>query len=220
MLQILTERRRSCRICADRDPGCIRNGAEFSFDPAVFSYWSQWMGHTSPKMLIVGQDFGDVGYFNLNKGRDEPENTTNNNLHRLLAHAGVHVGRPPTLDASASIFLTNSILCLKTGSMSDPIKDRWVKACSDKHLAPLIDCLRPRIIVGMGSSGWLAARTALRLVEVPEKIGIAAGGRFLTTSGVQVFPVGHCSGLGIRNRPWAQQLDDWKSIGIAFQAAS
>ena len=217
MLQILADRRRSCRICIDRDPGQIQNGSEFDFDPPILSYWSQWLGHNAPKILVVGQDFGDVGYFNRFRGQDERDNTTNNNLRKLLEQAGLKAGAPPDPDHATPVFLTNSILCLKTGPMSASVKEPWVRACSREHLSPLISHLKPSIIIGMGSSGWLAVRTALQLKETPVKIGIAAGLNWTLKSGVQVFPVGHCSGLGIRNRPWAQQVADWRAIGLAFQ---
>jgi hypothetical protein len=52
----------------DRNPGKIHAGATFDFDPDVISYWSQWLGHPHPQILIVGQDFGDIEYFNKYRG--------------------------------------------------------------------------------------------------------------------------------------------------------
>jgi hypothetical protein len=66
--------RKSCRICVERSPGKIRSCAEFDFDPDVVSHWEQWLGHRRPKLLVVGQDFGNVGYFVRCRGRDEPNN--------------------------------------------------------------------------------------------------------------------------------------------------
>ena len=89
--ETLIAARKACRICVERSPGKIRSCAEFDFDPDVVSHWEQWLGHRSPKLLVVGQDFGNVGYFVRCRGRDEPNNKTNENLYRLLTAAG-HCG--------------------------------------------------------------------------------------------------------------------------------
>lgn len=108
-------------LCIERSPGRIRSCAEFDFDPDVVSHWEQWLGHRNPRLLIVGQDFGNVDYFARHRGRDEPGNPTNDNLHRLLAAAGIRAKEPPEPDPEAPVFATNSILCLKEGRMSGAI---------------------------------------------------------------------------------------------------
>lgn len=216
VLQAFAESRQSCRICLDRDPGLIRNGSEFDFDPPIVSFWSQWLGNVKPIILIVGQDFGSVGYFVEFQGKDDPRSPTNNNLYKLLAEAGVRVGRPPFFDRVAPVFLTNAILCLKAGPMNAPIKDRWVRACSQSHLKPLINALQPKIVVGMGSHGWQAVRNALSMSEAPSMIGQAAGLSWTLSDALRVFAVGHCSGLGLVNRSWTQQVLDWQAIGQAL----
>ena len=89
--EALIAARKNCRICVERSPGKIRSCAEFDFDPDVVSHWEQWLGHRRPKLLVVGQDFGNVGYFVRCRGRDEPNNKTNENLYRLLTAAGIAV---------------------------------------------------------------------------------------------------------------------------------
>ena len=147
--ETLIAARKACRICVERSPGKIRSCAEFDFDPDVVSHWEQWLGHRSPKLLVVGQDFGNVGYFVRCRGRDEPDNKTNENLYRLLTAAGLAVGHPSQRDDSAPVFLTNSILCIKEGAMNSPIRSSWVDACSEQHLLPLISFSGRR-----SSSGW------------------------------------------------------------------
>lgn len=217
-LQVLAEKRRSCRTCCDSDPDLIKNGSEFDFDPPVVSYWSQWLGSPRPKILIVGQDFGSIDYFTRFRGQDEPNNRTNTNLRQLLGEADVHVGPPPLSDHDAPVFLTNAILCLKAGKMNAPIKEQWVLDCSGMHLLPLIKALMPQIIVGMGRHGWLAVRSALQMQNVPSSIGEAAGKSWILPSQMRVFAVGHCSGLGLVNRNWAMQMLDWRKIGEALSS--
>ena len=213
--EALVAARKACRICVERSPGRIRSCAEFEFDPPVVSHWEQWLGHRNPKLLVVGQDFGNVGYFVRNRGRDEPHNPTNENLYQLLLEAGLRVKHPAACDTEAPIFLTNSILCIKEGAMNGAILASWVNTCTERHLRPLIGYLRPPVVVGMGNAGWRAVRRIFALADAPRLISRAAGYNWLATDATQVFAVGHCGPLGIINRPWPQQLADWRAIGAA-----
>jgi uracil-DNA glycosylase len=213
----LVTARKSCRICLDRHPGKIHAGASFAFDPGVISYWSQWLGHPDPQILVVGQDFGDVDYFTKFKGADDPENETNDYLYELLVHAGLTPTKPPQVDRNTRVFLTNSVLCLKEPPMNSKLRDSWVRACAINHLQPLALKLKPPIIVAMGSPAWLAVQIAFDIETAPAKIGAAAGGMWQTKTGIRVFAVGHCSRLGQGNRPWHKQIEDWKRIGEALK---
>lgn len=199
----------------ERNSGKIHSGASFDFDPYVVSYWSQWLGHPRPQILVIGQDFGDVGYFERNRGADEDGNDTNENLFKLLEHIGLKPRKPPQEDRETRVFLTNSILCLKEPPMNSKVRRPWVYSCAITHLRPLIQKLAPPVIVGMGGPGWLAARLALAIEDAPEKITVAAGGMWTTKTGIQVFAVGHCGPLGIANRSWRKQLEDWSRVGEA-----
>jgi hypothetical protein len=216
--QTLVAARKACRICVERSPGKIRSCAEFDYDPDVVSHWELWLGHRAPILLLVGQDFGNVGYFVRHGGRDDPANKTNENLWRLLGEAGIGAKHPRELDPEAPVFLTNSVLCLKEGPMNAPVRASWVNACTARRLQPLIEFLDPPVVVGMGRWGWQAVRLALALAEAPRAIGAAAGSRW-ALQGRSVFAVGHCSPLGLINRPWPQQIADWRRIGEAVATA-
>jgi hypothetical protein len=218
--EALIAARKRCRICVERSPGKIRSCAEFEFDPDVVSHWEQWLGHRRPKLLAVGQDFGNVGYFVRCRGRDEPDNKTNENLYKLLTAAGIAVEHPSRRDYEAPVFLTNSILCVKEGAMNAPIRARWVDACSEQHLRPLIRFLRPPVVVGMGNGGWRAVRRVFGLHQAPRRISQAAGSHWAAEDQTRVFAVGHCGPLGLINRPWPQQLADWRRIGAAIAVVS
>jgi uracil-DNA glycosylase len=215
----LVAARKACRICVERSPGKIRSCAEFDFDPDVVSHWEAWLGHERPKLLAVGQDFGNVGYFVRNRGRDDPDNQTNANLRRLLIEAGFTATDPAELDRDTPVFLTNSILCIKEGPMDGAVRSNWVDACADKHLRPLIHYLKPPIVVGMGSCGWRAVRRVFALAHAPERISGAAGSSWVSADGTRVFAVGHPGPQGLTNRPLPQQLADWRRIGEAVSAA-
>jgi hypothetical protein len=215
----LVAARKACRICVERSPGRLRSCAEFDYDPDVVSLWELWLGHFRPKLLVVGQDFGNVDYFVRNRGRDAPGNKTNDNLHKLLAVAGLDAGAPPGRDPATPVFLTNSILCLKEGPMSGPIRRRWISACTDRHLLPLLRWLRPPVVVGMGACGWQAVRQVFALAQAPRRISLAAGSAWIAADATRIFAVCHCGPLGLTNRPWPQQVADWQYIGAAVAAA-
>jgi hypothetical protein len=212
----LVTARKACRICVERSRGKLRSCAEFDFDPDVVSHWEAWLGHKSPRLVVVGQDFGNVGYFVRNRGRDEPHNKTNENLYALLTEAGLQVRHPSEKDMDAPVFLTNSILCIKEGAMNTPILSSWVDTCTERHLLPLIGFLKPKVVVGMGNAGWRAVRRLFALHDAPQRISHAAGSSWVAVDLTEVFAVGHCGPLGIINRPWPQQLADWRRIGAAF----
>jgi hypothetical protein len=214
----LVAARKACRVCVDRSPGKIRSCAEFDFDPDLVSHWEAWLGHRRPQLLAVAQDFGNVGYFVRNRGRDDPANQTNANLRKLLAEAGFEVTHPGKLDQSAPVFLTNSILCIKEGTMDGALRPSWIDACADNHLLPLIRFLKAPIVVGMGSCGWRAVRRAFELEAAPVRISHTAGSSWISANGTRVFAVGHPGPQGLTNRPWAQQLADWRRIGAAVAA--
>ena len=215
----LVAARKACRICVERSPGKIRSCAEFDFDPEIVSHWELWLGHKRPKLLAVGQDFGNIGYFVRNRGHDEPNNKTNDNLRKLLVEAGFNVTEPPQLDRTAPVFLTNSILCVKEGAMNAAIRSSWVSTCAEQHLRPLVRYLKPPVVVGMGNCGWRAVRQVFALAEAPERISNAAGSSWIAADQTRVFAVGHPGPLGIINRRWPQQLADWRRIGEAVAEA-
>lgn len=212
----LVAARKACRICILRSPGRIRSCAEFEYDPDLVSHWELWLGHKNPKLLVVGQDFGNVDYFVRNRGRDEPDNKTNANLRRLLAEAGIDARHPRQLDEKAPVFLTNSILCLKEGPINAPVRASWIAECTARHLLPLLLWLKPPVVVGMGNCGWRAVRHAFALRNAPRPISTAAGSCWTANDRTRVFAVGHCSPLGLINRPWPRQALDWRRIGEAL----
>jgi DNA polymerase len=212
----LVAARKACRICVAHSPGRIRSCGDFDFDPDVVSHWEQWLGHRRPKLVAVGQDFGNVDYFLRHRGRDGPHNKTSENLQKLLAAAGIEVGDPPERDPDAPVFMTNSVLCLKEGKMSAPILSRWVDACAEAHLLPLLRLLRPPDVVGMGSCGWRAVRRVLGVDDAPGMVMEAVGGNWTAADGTRVFAVCHPGPLGLTNRAWPLQFADWRRIGEAL----
>ena len=58
-------------------------------------------------------------------------------------------------------------------------------------------------------------RRVFALRDAPPQISHAAGSDWFAGDDTRVFAVGHCGPLGLINRPWPQQLSDWRRIGAA-----
>jgi hypothetical protein len=212
-IESLVLARRNCRLCMNSHPGTIQNGAEFDYDPRVVSHWSQWLGDLQPQLLVIGQDFGDLAYFERFRGRDDPQSTTNQNLFDLLIKAGFQPKPPPTKDVTSGVFLTNSLLCFKTSKgMSSTVKKHWSQTCTTFHLQPLIRVLIPKAIVALGGPAWESLREMFSLRSAPARIREAAGGHW-TTKNSEIFAMGHCGGLGRANRCRELQSEDWRRMG-------
>lgn len=212
LLKLATERK-SCQVCSAYSPGLIENGSNYPFDPYVLSHWSQWLGSSSPELLIVGQDFGNLSYFKRFEGRDDPGNETNIQLHAFLRKAGFETSKPPHCDDGSNVFLTNSVLCFKTAEeMNAQIKPHWARNCTTLYFLPLVEALKPKAVVAMGSPAWKAIRKLFKLHRSPEPILKASGSQWNAQS-TQIFPVAHCGRLGQRNRAYELQVQDWERIG-------
>jgi uracil-DNA glycosylase len=215
MIQNLVDMRKKCRLCMECDSAALVNGAEFAFDPNVVSYWSQWLGHPQPRLLLVAQDFSDVDYFQRYQGASNRDSATNQKLSHLLSVAGLAPKPGPEPDNETRVFLTNSILCLKQPPMNRAISAKWVRNCATKQLRPLIEQLQPTIVVGMGSHGWRAVRSAFDLKDAPKKLSEVAGQSWKLGESF-VFAVGHCAPQGLANRPITVQEEDWRRIGLVL----
>ncbi len=214
--EALIAARKACRICVERSPGKIRSCAEFDFDPDVVSHWEQWLGHRNPKLLVVGQDFGNVGYFVRCRGRDEPNNKTNENLYRLLTAAGLSVRHPSQRDVFAPGFSDQLHFVHQRRrnefAHSVELGGRLLRAAS--AAAHFISrSRRSSSAWGMPDGARCDGYSRCRMRR--RQISRAAGSDWFGGDDTRVFAVGHCGPLGLINRPWPQQLSDWRRIGMA-----
>jgi uracil-DNA glycosylase len=85
----LVKKRNACRLCIG-----LTNPADVAlerYDSDEIGPWSRLHGDLDAQLMIVGQDWGDVRYFNDNKGLDRLDNPTMCNLEKLLSHIGISV---------------------------------------------------------------------------------------------------------------------------------
>jgi len=208
----LVEERKGCRRCAGLiNPSVYVEGA---FDSREIGPWSRWQGDLDADLMVVGQDWGDTRYFERNRGLEKAGNPTNQSLEELLASIGIQVGPPEAPKSGAKVFLTNAILCLKSGGLQGPVHSDWFTKCGQAFLKPQIELIRPKAVVALGQRAYNAILTAYGLSEsksfraAAESDGTQLGAR------TRLFAVYH-PGLRIQrtHRPRQVQLRDWERIG-------
>jgi len=178
-----------------------------------------WQGNLDAQILVVGQDWGDVTFFEKNRGRDPSGNPTNSNLIKLLEELNVFIA-PQGNPQENVIFLTNAILCLKNGGLQAKIDPDWVDNCINEFLIPLINLIKPKIVVPMSKVVTLPLLRNYNLAinRSSNYLGIINKSPYMIGSDIALFPVYHCGAGSInRNRSFIQQNEDWKKIGNYFK---
>lgn len=210
----LVERRKQCELCKD-----LINPSKYGcLDSNQMGPWSRWQGNLDAKLMLIGQDWGSVEYFEKWRGLDQPQgNPTNDNLIRLLFSIGIGINNPGT-DQTGEVFFTNAVLCLKEGNLQSPIKPEWVRNCGERFLKPLIEVVHPKVVVALGEKAFKAIVKGYNLQtkwsryrELVETGGIAL------QEGISLFPVYHCGARIINtHRNMRTQLEDWRRIGLTI----
>ena len=195
------------------NPSEIANGR---YDCDHLSPWAKWQGALNAEIVLVGQDWADSDFFVQHKGIDPDDNPTNMQLRSLFRELGIEIGTPshPT---SARVYFTNSILGMKIGGgMAGKVRQSWANAHVRTYTAPLISrIIKPRLVIAMGGVAFTAlTRLALRN-RAPGGIKANAGKSLPANIGGHdfvLFPVAHCSGLGLVNRGLEAQKQDWRNM--------
>lgn len=217
--EALVAKRKKCRLCVG-----LSNPADRSlrrFDSCEIGPWSLLHGDLNAQLMIVGQDWGDVDYYVCNQGMDNLRNPTMRNLEKILRHIGMDLSITSYSARNRGLFLTNAILCLKSGGLQAKIDPAWVDNCGNRFLRQQVEIVRPKVIVGLGAFAFHALLRAFGQTkrQLRDAICDKAGIEILTD--VRLFAAYHCgAGTINRNRNLQQQFKDWKRIGSALQRAS
>lgn len=210
----LVEKRKVCSVCSGlHNPTAVADGR---YDCDEIGPWTLWQGNLDSELVVVGQDWGDISYFEKWEGRDQPYgNPTNENLQKLLKIVGVEIRKPRDSQDQAAFF-TNLILCLKTGGLQGRVDDQWFANCSHTFFKPLLEIIRPKVIVALGKK---VSESILSLYGIPHAKN-AAFSRLVSQSPYQLtnsmvfFPVYHCGARSVnRNRSLPEQEEDWFKVG-------
>ncbi len=209
--QRLVDLRKSCNVCEGlENPSRVANGV---FDSSEIGPWSRWQGNLASPILLVAQDWGHVGNFIKQKGVDN-NSTTNKMLKSLLEIAGISVSLPLDENVPQSLFCTNAILCLKKGGDQAQVYSNWYRNCGPRFLKPLIEIVKPRVVICIGQRAHETVMTSYSQKPLPFRHAVDEHAPVILDNGIAVFAVYHCGRriLNTHRKP-EQQQSDWKEIG-------
>lgn len=184
------------------------------YDENQIGPWSSWQGNLDADILVIGQDWGDINHYlknGENEGREEEENSTNKNLIELFKMINIDIGTPINPNKKAAVFFTNAILGIKDNGMSSKVKEQWEKECTENFLYPLIEIIKPKIILTLGTVPFKAIKRVYKLKQKPVLRELINQNPIILDS-TKIFAFYHCGGLGLANRKLDIQKEDWIRI--------
>ena len=204
----LVEKRRNYKF-EDLD---LKNPSELSItNDNHLNAWAYWHGNLDADILLIGQDFGDCAYYLNNDGKDESENGTNYNLSSLFKEINIETGSSDDPNLNAKLYFTNAVLGAKSGGMSTAIKRGWYSETANSFIKPLIELIEPKVIISMGSIAYETICLIYGLTKKSMKDAVESN-PIILENGIKIFVVYHCSSLGIANRDFNTQREDWQKI--------
>jgi DNA polymerase len=208
----LVEERKICTLCKD-----LRNPSDVNpdYDSDEIGMWSLWQGDLNAKIMVVGQDWSDIKTYNNWKGRDKDTNATNTNLIELLSIIGYNIKSPETSNTKNNgLFFTNAVLCLKKGGMQAEVDDDSYKKCMTTFLKPLIELIKPNLIISLGYKAYLGV-TSLYGVKQQEDMKSAVRTLISLNKDTKLYAVYHCGKKSINmNRHWEDMKKDWNLLKV------
>lgn len=213
----LVAERKACRSCVGlTNPAAIAGGR---YDSLEIGPWTLWQGCLDAKLMVIGQDWGDVDCLEADEGRDSPNNPTNAQLRHLFSVAGIDITPAGTRDTKSSHFFTNAVLCLKEEGkgLSAPVFAAWFRECGPRFLRPQIEIIRPRIVVTLGAWAYYSVAYAFGFRAERLRDAVELDPPRTLLSNVALMPVYHCSPRVLASwRKRDQQEADWHRIGKAL----
>jgi DNA polymerase len=212
----LVAERKRCRVCIG-----LRNPADAelrSYDSDEIGPWSRLHGDLDARLMIIGQDWGDVRYYTANRGLDNLRNPTMRTLERLLRGIGLDISLAAYGTGVRGVFLTNAVLCLKGGGLQARVEKQWFKNCGSPFLRRQIEIVTPRVAVALGQRAYEAVLGAFGLEAGPFRTAVEDEEGTTLPNGSCLLAVYHC-GRRILNthRPFERQQLDWRRVAKALQ---
>jgi DNA polymerase len=211
----LVEKRKNCTVCNGiKNPSIVCS----LYDKFEIGPWTIWQGSLDAKVMVVGQDWGDIDSYIKDKGMDEDNNPTNKNLVTLLTSIGIQVKGPESKAKCEELFFTNAILCLKDGEggLQAETQDQWYNNCCRYFLKPLIEIVQPKAVVTLGEKAMIAILSEYniktRFKSFKQAVEFVPGIKL--NDETTLFPVYHCGarGVNINRKGIEQHKKDWSKI--------
>jgi DNA polymerase len=211
----LVAKRKACSLCDSHgltNPSVCKGGI---YDASGhIGPWSGWQDNLDAELMVIAQDWGGVEYYIDHKGLEEDTNPTNRRICELLSSIGISIELPRQSRDSA-LFFTNSVLCLRPGRLTGPIKSQWFRNCSTTFLRPQVELVNPKVIVTLG---YMAYRALLSAYEIrpKQRMREAVRDNILLPGGNALVPVYHPGNNGSRSRSFEHQKADWQRVKQAL----
>lgn len=211
----LVSLRKGCSLC--RPQGLTNPSADSLavFDSDQIGPWTRWQGNLDAKLLVIGQDWGDIAYFRRHQGGDDPHNRTNEKLRELLRSIGFELPPASTQEGGRGvIFITNAVLCLKnSGGLGAPVRTSWYRNCGAYFLKPTIEIVSPQAVVTLGRYAYFTLRNLFNLPHLSYREAVSLKEGFILSGETVYFPMYHCSPkvLNIYRHP-VEQENDWQKL--------
>lgn len=208
----LVAERKRCNACAE----LVNPVTYAAFDSEHIGPWTRLHGDLDAALMVVGQDWGDLRYYEANRGLDKLNNPTMVALASLLASIGFDVPMDRYGQGNSGVFLTNAVLCLKAGGLQGSVRRSWFLECAQRFLRRQVEIVRPRVVVPLGEKAHQALRHAFGLPPARLRRAVAEPGIELLP-GTMMVAVYHC-GRRIQNthRPLDMQYRDWERVRVAL----
>ncbi|MCU0918123.1 MAG: uracil-DNA glycosylase family protein [Planctomycetes bacterium] len=220
----LVQSRKRCTLCQEAQSRLeLNNPATYSagaFDSGELGPWTRWQGNLDAEILIVGQDWGGTDDLENHGGCEPPDNPTNTAIAGFLRALGLDVDDPPSSYDTATgrfgrhgtVFLTNAILCIKSGDIQATVTQQWFTNCGPKFLRPTIELIDPLVVVTLGGMAAHGIQVAYGLQKRKLKEIFADPSPTWITDRVYRLPLYHPSWKTWRFRSREQQTSDWRRI--------
>ncbi len=208
--------RKVCKACHKiTNPSDVYSNG-ICLDSGEIGPWSIWQNSLDAKILLVGQDWGDLQGFKLSGGRDSENSETNRNIMKLFRSIGIYIEGPTSDEKHKDLFFTNAALCLKDGGAQAETDESWFKNCGKLFLRPLIELIEPNVVIALGEKAYKATMEAYyralpRYNAFSEVVD--SSGEIQLSDKTRLFAVYHPSGRIIHtHRPMDVQYKDWEKI--------
>lgn len=211
------------------------------YDSNEIGNYSLWANDLDADLMVIAQDYCDQETFEKcggliqkkkiknPKSIKEWETKTNYYLWRLLKSINRDIGLPHE-PRKAGVFLTNAVLDLKKGDMSEKVKKDVSHYSGVTYLKPLIEIVQPSKVITLGKN---ATSSLLRLYaeennDYKKRAGISMKDQFRTgefkirNGETVVYPLYHPGQQGQSGRRQIESdksktgldwmVDDWKSL--------
>jgi uracil-DNA glycosylase len=218
--QELVARRKKCNFaeCAPLvNPSKIAQG---KYDSDEIGSWTLWQGGLDARIMVVGQDWGNVKSFEDGCGFPTSGNRlskTNKSLISHLKSIGIDIPECDKNMVGSRLFFTNAVLCIKPGKQDDSLSQGCANKCTSTFLRPLIELIEPSVVITLSVRAYRGVRKAFGLTgrktpyELTDAINKHPCGIDLSESCV-LFPMYHCGAWGHKTRPEEQQAKDWARV--------